>query len=271
MRFASRHGFISMGALAGLLGACGVIGPNSPWDECGAELQECCVNGACGDGLDCTNGMCTTSPSWLRPDAGACGNEGQECCQTKAQCAGTLTCESGACRAPLACGQVNQSCCTTGSPCAASLTCQSETCRPAPVADLVVLDFAFAAYPPTSGIGTLSLCLNRDSLGNASANGNFIKVGNGGTADAPAFEVEVGVISVATKESFACPFRLLARDGMKAGYGGRWEGPLCCKIDCSLVPTGSYQVFVLADPTNAVTEASVANNLLVKPEQLSIP
>lgn len=192
--------------LASFFCGCDVIGP-SPWNECGAEQQECCGGGACNNGLDCTNGVCViTTPRRLDP-----------------------------------------------------------------MADLAVHDFDFAQYLPSSSDGALFLCLNQDSHGKARAKNNFIRVDNDGTAGAPSVEVEVGIIGVASKQSFPCPLRFVLSDELPLGDSVTWSGPACCKIDSRLIPAGSYEIFVLADPSNAVAELSVANNLLVKSDPLWIP
>lgn len=255
MRLTDRRVILCAVSLGSFFCGCGVIGP-SPWIECGADLQECCGGGACNSGLECMNGTCTsTSPSRLDPDAGS------------------WVFDSGTGRVPVACGGENQACCDSdgGAQCHGNSTCQSGSCRSAPMADLTVNDFDFAKYPPTSSKGMLYLCLNQDVHGKASAKNNFIRVDNDGMAGAPSFEVEVGIIGVSSRESYPCPFRFVLSAGLPLGDSVTWSGPVCCKIDCRLVPAGSYEVFVLADPSNAVAETSLTNNLLVKSDPLWIP
>jgi hypothetical protein len=109
--------------------------PQTQW-PCGRELDPCCGDSACYDGLICSDKQCVSCGSATQPCCGktcdqgltcqngscvACGGTGQGCCGTN--CTQGLICQNGLC---IACGSVGQACCGTN--CSQGLTCQNGLC-----------------------------------------------------------------------------------------------------------------------------------------------
>lgn len=130
-----------------------------------------------------------------------------------------------------------------------------------PAPDLGVSGFSLArVVVSASSVHTVYLCVNKDPLGGGVNRGNFVRVENVGTGDAPPHNVELGIVNVGNGVSYPCAFQLRAPEALGSGQGEQWVGPLCCPVNGSQVSAGDYVVYVVVDPVGEVAEMREDNN-----------
>lgn len=152
------------------------------------------------------------------------------------------------------------------------LCCSGLTCEP-PKPDLTVSAFSLTTYAPTSPTGTLFICLNSDSAGNATNRGNYVRIQNTGTAAANPYKVGLGVVrSTDLTKEYYCRVNLQQTSFQNEGLTAEWKGPFCCSFSVGTVPAGYYYTAVYADSNGEVNEKSEINNrLLSNSADLLIP